>query len=198
MCNFIRNKEKFCGGFFFTVVGLFFFIILFFLFIYPSIEKNSYEGQTSAFKIEDGSYNVSNNKIIMYRPIYYFNVSNITYECESNETSSLRPDNSSNLVFYDPSNPNDCLTEYEIKSSFYVYFFFFIPLVPIIVGICFMKNGMKCHCCNKNNNNDKYVNIEINNKSHLVAGSEMGTNDFINGSSNHSARAYDNNYYNFA
>ena len=109
----------------------------------------------------------------MYRPKYYFIVANKTYICRPSGSESIRPDHSKDLVYYDPENPNDCLTEYETNLPLFCYFFILLPVIFILIGICFMTGK----CDNKNNNNDNYTNVETNNTSDNISPTS-GRNDF--------------------
>ena len=167
--------------------------MFFFIYIYPVIKKNSYEGKVHAFKIEDGEH--SSEDGITYCPIYYFKVLNITYECTTSGCESLRPDHSKDLVYYDPSNPNDCLIEYKTNRPFYIYLVFILPVFFIIGGFIEMIKNIKCgYYIEKNNydNNENNENNEINSSSRVTTSPVPGSNDFINDSYNNSHSG--NNY----
>ena len=191
MYNNLRRKEKCCGGLLFISVGIFFFILFFFIFIYPAVKKINYDEHTYAYQIEEGKFNDTDNEI-MYKPIYFFNVSDQIYKCESKVAESRSPDNKANLVYYDRSNPENCLTEYETYRPFYIYFFFVIPLIPIIVGICYMKNS----CIKEKNNYSNIANNEKSNSSPLKTSSEKSKNDSINDKPKSAISSNINNYNN--
>ena len=131
-----------------------------YFFIYPSIKKYTYEKQTNNTEIKV----VEDTDIeggIVYYPIYYFNISNVTYECKSNYKSTSYPDFSKNLVYYNPSNPENCLTQHEIsKSLFDNIFYIFGSIITIGGSIIVTVREITCNC-KKKEDIDEPVNNDI-------------------------------------
>ena len=75
-----RFGKWFFGGLGLALVGLFFLVILCVSFILTATQKNKYEDQAHAFKIDQNSY-FNSDGTLLYNPIYHFNVSNETYSC---------------------------------------------------------------------------------------------------------------------
>ena len=77
---------------------------------------NKYDSTTKAYKIHaEEKYDSETGT--MYQPIYFFKVNGKEYECKSKSSSSTYPNTKKNIVYYDSSNPRNCLTEYEKGSS---------------------------------------------------------------------------------
>ena len=178
---------------FFFAGGSIIFIVFFFFLFYPLIKKNKYKGQTHAYLIEDDKYDDSEGGT-MYCPKYYFIVANKTYICRPSGSESIRPDHSKDLVYYDPENPNDCLTEYETNRPIFQYFLILIPVPFIFIGIYFMIKNI-IECCSKNNNNN-YTNVETNNTSDTTPNPTPGKNDFNDDANYNNCNTSDYNYQN--
>ena len=84
----------------------------------------------------------------VYCPIYYFNVSNITYECKSNYESTSYPDFSKDLIYYNPLNPEDCLTQYEVDKSSFDNIFYLLGSIIIFIGGIYIIVISIDGCCN--------------------------------------------------
>ena len=76
---------------------------------------------------------------------------------------------SKDIVYYNPKNPNDCLTKFDAEMSSFEYFFIIIPIIFIIIAIFIMYRKLK------NCNYDDKVDNEINNTSNFIA---LVSNDF--------------------
>jgi len=76
---------------------------------------SKYDSETTASRIDLNEQYDSDG--IMYSPIYYFNVNQEEYKCESNSSSSTVPNENKNKVYYDSKNPKNCKTEYEKTSN---------------------------------------------------------------------------------
>ncbi len=74
-----------------------------------------FDSETTAYKIDVNEQNDSDGTI--YYPKYYFKVNRKNYVCESKSGSSAYPKDSKNKVYYDSSNPEKCVTEYEKSNS---------------------------------------------------------------------------------
>ncbi len=84
--------------------------------IFYSGNTDKFDSQTKASSIYLSSSTDSDGNTIYY-PIYYYEVNGKNYECKSNSGSSVKPNESKNIVYYDSKNPQKCLTQYEEKSS---------------------------------------------------------------------------------
>lgn len=78
-------------------------------------DTSKYDSQTTAYRIEPNREISSGGDT--YRPIYYYSVDGVEYQHISDSSSSSYPKQSKNKVYYDSSNPENCMVEYEKASS---------------------------------------------------------------------------------
>lgn len=76
---------------------------------------SKYDSKANAYKI-DVNERYDSDDGTMYSPIYHFRYNGNNYECRSKMSSSSYPSEGKNTVYFDSSNPEKCLTEYE-KSN---------------------------------------------------------------------------------
>ena len=122
-------------------------------FFYPLFKKYNYKKQANAYQIIVIVKNDTEGDK-EYCPIYYFNISNVTYECKSNYESTKYPDTSKNLVYYNPLNPKDCLTQFDADKFLFNQIFNLLGSIIIIgVGISIIVRSVDC-CYNSNKDHD--------------------------------------------
>ena len=95
-----------------------------------SSDTKKFDRETKAYKIEPNERYDSDDGIVYY-PNYYFKVNGNEYICSSKSGSSSYPNESKNKVYYDSTNPEKCLTEYEKSSSK------FAGIICLVVTIVF-------------------------------------------------------------
>lgn len=77
---------------------------------------NKYDSKTEAYRI-DPNESIDSDGNVMYQPIYHFRVDRNEYECMADGSSSFAPKENKNMVYYDSSNPEKCITEYGKSTS---------------------------------------------------------------------------------
>ncbi len=139
--NFKKTKFNKIFGVVFLSMGLLFFIIFGSISINGIIKKNSLDASVKAKNVEwKESYDHEDNSVT-YSPIYYYEVDNKQYICDSNVYSNIQK--SSGIVYYDSNNPSKCMTDFESNSNWIFLFFLLIPTIFIGVGIAFIKSYSK-------------------------------------------------------
>ena len=114
-------------------------------------------------------------------PTYYYNVSNHTYRCSLHKCYTKYPDLSTDLVYYDPDEPYNCVTEYEIEvyKPYLIYLLvLFFGIILIIIGLYSIFKIMTRFGFNIIQNNN-YTNIEINNTPELTRNSGSDIKDLV-------------------
>lgn len=140
--DFKNSKKGYIFGFIFFIIGLIITICFLFVSITTMNKKGKFDSSVRSTKIE---YTVKKNDegTTMYSPVYHFKVDGINYTCKSGYSSSSKSSKSDGLVYYNKNNPNDCMTQYDSKSSNMFFIFSFIPLIFVIIGIVMMLKVRK-------------------------------------------------------
>ena len=117
------------------------FIVIFggvgFYLTFFSSNTRNYDRQTKAYKIElNEEYDSEAGTV--YRPTYYYKVEGKEYECKAKIATSFEPDRNKNKVYYDSTNPNKCLTEYE-KSSNKIFGIIFLVVSAVFSFLTLIK-----------------------------------------------------------
>ena len=139
--DFKKIKFNKSFGLVFLCMGLLFFIIFGSISIGGIIKKNSLDASVKATNVEwKESYDREDNSVT-YSPIYYYEVDNKQYICDSNVYSNVQK--SSGIVYYDSNNPAKCMSDFESNSNWIFLVFLLIPIIFIGVGATFIKSYMK-------------------------------------------------------
>ena len=124
------------------IVGSLILIAIIFIIFCLSDQEDSYTARAEAYNITVSKYLYSKKKgkkQYMYNPTYHFRVSNgnntTEYSCKSSTSSTTYPDQNKKTVYYNPENPNECKTEFDIDPTFIFYFLLIIPILFILGGI---------------------------------------------------------------
>ncbi len=126
-------------------------IILFFLsvYLYGVIKNSSYDSQVKADYV-DYKERINSEGYLVYSPVYHFTADGNSYSCNSNVISNKMPKVNS-VVYYNSSNPNNCLTDYMPKDHFFV-------ILGLGVGALLFGMGLiLIHSVNKNINKIRYL-----------------------------------------
>ena len=137
--NFKNFKSTKNFGIIFTIFGLFFLLIIGGLFVGNIVKKSSLDAQITAHDIEWKTINGDDG--ITYSPIYYYNVDGVEYTCDANSSSSSK--NGKGIVYYNSTNPQDCMTDFESSFSFIFLLFSLIPIVFVLIGASQIKRYIK-------------------------------------------------------
>ena len=117
----------------FLGIGIVVLIIMCAVFGYLYMKNKSMDSNVEAFDIEVNSKTNSDDGT-MYSPVYHYEVNGTEYVCSSHSSSSFYPNNIDKKVYYKSSNPNECVTGYDKKTSPLFLLLFLIPFVFITVG----------------------------------------------------------------
>lgn len=143
----------------FLLAGLLFLIILGSVFISSIIKAKKLDATVLSTRVEVRSH-IDDEGSTMYSPVYYYEARGESYSCGSNSSSSINPGNENKLVYYESSNPSNCMTEYSKSSNNWLLLVMLLPIVFIVVAIINI---------NKVNKRIKIIK-ELNQKGKLVKG----------------------------
>lgn len=118
----------------FLCIGIFGALGIYLTFISGNDYK--YDGMAFAYKVEVNESYDSNGSV--YYPVFYFKINEKEYACKSKIGSSFVPNNRNNKVYYDLSNPEKCITEYEKKND--KIFGIICLVVSVLILILKIKN----------------------------------------------------------
>lgn len=127
-------------GLIFVLFGVFFLVILSGVAFSGIAKKNSLDGEVKASNITWESHYDSDNGT-MYRPTYIYEVNGQSYSCRSN-TSSSSQSGAKGTVYYNTSQPSECMTDFDSSTNFIVIIFLFLPIIFILVGGNQMKKAL--------------------------------------------------------
>lgn len=136
----------------FILFGLLFFIVLCFLTFSGLIKKMSMDKTIEAYRIDENGHYDSDGAYL-YSPIFYYSVDGKEYECRINYSSSSRVNSKQKNVYYNSTNPQDCVTDYTVKPEIFMYFLCLFPVIFILVGF------IQINKCIKKIKNIKYLNL---------------------------------------
>lgn len=143
----------------FAVVGFIFLAIMGGIYLAGIKKLNSLKESTMSIRVDINSH-IDDEGSTMYSPTYYYVVRDTEYACGSTSSSSKYPGNENKLVYYDPENPANCMSEYSKSSNNILLFFLIIPIAFIAMGLINIS---------KVNKRIKQVK-ELNEKGKLVKG----------------------------
>lgn len=139
----IKNVKKGKRLFYiFLIAGVLFFILISGILVSNIIKLNSLDSTVLSTSVEVKSY-INDEGTTMYSPVYYYVVNGLSYSCSSNSSSSINPGTENKTVYYDSSNPTNCMTEYSKSSSYIIAIFLIIPIVCIGIGVINIKKANK-------------------------------------------------------
>ena len=184
MCCKSVCSGLFMGGLFLILMACFAMAILFSYIISNINKKNSFDGQTHAYEIDVGAYSRKDEdgkEKTMYNPTYYFtayfNGENKNFTCHTTYSTSARPDLSNDLVYYNKSNPYDCITEFDLNGNIIFYFCLLFLLIFVGIGIFLILSGIKSVIM-YGVYEDNYENKEINDTQNLKIDLTSASSDF--------------------
>ena len=135
-------------GLIFFVGGCVLVILAIFLCFGGRIKKAQLDSSVKAVEISENKHNVgrdtsttrTDDTTVMYSPSYTYIVDGIEYECKVNLNLSSPVKEEYDTVYYDSKNPHDCLTEYQLKPSFFYYVFLVLSFLMPLSGLQIFKN----------------------------------------------------------
>ena len=95
-------------------IAIFGILGIYLTFFYSNTSK--YDSETTAYRI-DANERYDDEDGTLYYPIYHFKVDGRDYECKTKGGSSFSPNESKNKVYYDSTNPTNCMTQYDGGTS---------------------------------------------------------------------------------
>ncbi len=171
--NYSNIKKGRMVWYIFIFVALVFIGIMGFIAFTTLSKQKTLTGEATSYKYEFSSYyNDDGNK--MYTPIYYYQVNGEEYTCSSSFSSSSPSGEKNKIIYYLPSDPEQCSTGFDMPIWF-ILLFTLIPLLFIVLGVVgISKNAKKVKSVKELNQIGKLVkkipcrvedsNITINNR----------------------------------
>ena len=144
MVCFEKSNKKILSGSLAIIVGSLILIAIIFIIFCLSDQEDNYTARAEAYNITVSKYLYSKKKgkkIYMYNPTYHFRVSNgnnttTEYSCKSTTSTVAYPVITEKTVYYNPQNPKECMTEFDISTPFWLYILLSIAIILILGGIC--------------------------------------------------------------
>jgi len=120
-------------GVIFTIVGLLFLVIMGIILISTFNKKNSLDSETKATRIKWEEHYDSDDGTT-YSPNYEYEVNGTIYVCKSSSSSSVK--SGDGIVYYNSSNPGDCMTDFDDNTNGFLFLFLFLllPIIFIVIG----------------------------------------------------------------
>jgi len=140
--NFKNTRKGYLFGLLFFSIGIVTLLLLSWVTFGGMIKKISLDAQTQATHIENNCHTDSEGDYLC-SPVFYYNVNGERFTCRTEYSSSIGVSASQRKVYYDSKNPQNCVTDYEVKKPIYMYLFILIPLIFIVVGIVLMSKVRK-------------------------------------------------------
>jgi len=132
--------SKYMLGIAFLFVAVVIYTILFAVGKQAFEIKSNTNAYTNASKIEVLTNNSDGS--VQYSPIFYFNVDGKEYTCKTSFSRGSRPSVTKNKLYYNSSNPNICISEYELSQLPVIFIFIILfSFVDIAAGLYFLINA---------------------------------------------------------
>lgn len=131
-----KTKGRSSIGVTFTLGGLIFLVIMGSAMHSLYNEKDSLDSEVKAYDVIWNEYENDEGQT-MYSPNYYYQVNGESYICKSSGSSSSKRGNG--IVYYNSSNPSECMPDYESSTSYFFLIFLAFPLISIIIGVLQIK-----------------------------------------------------------
>lgn len=132
--NYKNTKKGYMLGTIFIIISIVLLIIFGLIMLSGVIKKSKLDSVIEATKIDENCH-LDDEGETMCSPIYHYIVNNIEYTCKDNFSSTERVSADLNKVYYDSTNPNNCVTDYSSNISFIKIIVLVIPIILFIVGI---------------------------------------------------------------
>lgn len=118
----------------FIIIGLLFAGIGIGMFVSQITTKNRMDSEVEAYRVDINEHYDSDNGT-MYSPVHYYRVNGVEYTCsDGGSTSSITSSMEDETVYYNSSDPSDCMTDYS-SSSNNLFFIIFTLLGGICAGL---------------------------------------------------------------
>lgn len=151
----IKKGNKFYYLFF--ILGLIFLIVIVGFTISNYLTSKELDASTTSTKVVVNSH-LDNDGTTMYSPTYYYVVNGQEYTCSSGSSSNKNPGTNNKKVYYEASNPSNCMTEFAKSNNKFLILFIIIPVVFIGLSVYqFRKNSQKIKAIKKLNQTGKLV-----------------------------------------
>lgn len=134
----IKNVKKGKSFFYiFLVFGIVFVLMFVGIFALNFIKVSKLDSNVLSSSVDVESY-IDNEGYKMYSPVYYYEVKGQKYSCNS-LSSSDNPGTENKKVYYDSSNPSNCMTEESKSYNYGILLFSIIPIIFIYIAIFNIK-----------------------------------------------------------
>lgn len=151
----IKKGRKF--NFFILLFGLVFLFLIGGIVVNTIIKFNTLDANVLSENVEFKTH-VNNDGKTVYSSVYYYEVDEKEYVCNSMASSVNAPKLTNKKVYYESSNPTNCMTADDKADSFFLFFFLIIPIVFIVISINgFIKVSKRIKIVNELNQKGKLV-----------------------------------------
>lgn len=146
--NVRQSKKESVTGIFLIAVGILVAAFVLWSYISVILKYKNADSVVEAYNIEVTTHSSEskfkheqNTGGITYSPKYYYRVDGEEFICETNGYFSEYPDENKNKVYYNSSNPSDCVTEYEKNVSPMFLALLFVSFICFFFGRLFIKSA---------------------------------------------------------
>ncbi len=133
----LKNVKKGNSGVIFMIlIGLLFAGIGIGMFASTVIKKNRMDSEVEAYKVDINEHYDSDNGT-MYSPTHFYVVDGVNYTCSGGgSTGSITSAMRDETVYYNSSDPSDCMTDYS-KSTNNLFFIIFTLMGGLVAFLGF-------------------------------------------------------------
>ena len=135
----IKKKNKL--SMIFVIVGSIIAISFLSYFMYGYVKVSFLSTEVDAEYI-DPNISINSEGYLVYSPIYHYYVNNQLYKCKTN-VSSFKSPKLDGVVYYNPDNPSDCMTDYIPKTNFYLLIGVIIGFIIALIGLVMIYGNTK-------------------------------------------------------
>lgn len=135
-------KKSFIGPAIVLIIGLTFLIIVISMNILEYYEMKSMDNSTLSTSYESAIDNNSDSDSVMYRGYYKYYVNDKEYICKSNMSSNI-PVNSNKKIYYQTSNPSNCLVDDDDFGVIFNVIFIIVAAIILTIGLILLIIKLK-------------------------------------------------------
>lgn len=115
-------------------IGIIIFLCIYNPFFRGMVKKNLYDSVIKATSIDQNCTNESEN-VTKCAPIYYFDINGDSYVCKTVYSTEMNMDVFDRNVYYNSSNPRQCVTAYDASPPAIAYLLLMGPLFCFLIGL---------------------------------------------------------------
>lgn len=128
-----KYKSSYVSGIVWIIIGIITFIFIASYSLPTFISKGNYSNEVEAYKINWNTKKIDFINVEFYSAEYWYTVNEKDYICTSNYYGDMKK--ADPLLYYDSSNPSECLTSFDIEVSTIIALILVVPIAAIASGI---------------------------------------------------------------